>query len=216
VNINDGVNVKRFFVQSLLVSALVLSGYTLAQASSFQGKGILQIPTVAVATVTGTPAGPIATVRNNGEQDQINVRSGPGTIGYDIIGVLIVGQQVPALGRTPGGDWIEIAYPGVPGGVAWVYTPLVEVSSSLPIVEPPPTPTPRVTPTIDPTMAAQFQVDLPPTRLPTYTPPPPLNIPTFPAQSPASVSGRIPMGLVIIGMAVVGLFGTLISFLRGR
>ena len=207
---------KRFLVKGLLLIVLAVGCFILVQISGARAMGPAQIPTVAVATVTGTPQGPIATVRDNGEQDQINVRSGPGTIGYDIIGVLIVGQQVPALGRTPGGDWIQIAYPGVPGGVAWVYTPLVDVSSSLPIVEPPPTPTPRVTPTIDPTMAAQFLVDLPPTRLPTYTAPPALNIPTFPAQSPASVSGRIPMGLVIIGMAVIGIFGTLISFLRGR
>ena len=175
-----------------------------------------QIPTLAIPTVTGTPQGAIATVKNTGEQDQINVRSGPGTKGYEIIGVLIVGQQVPALGRSVGGDWIQIAYPGVPGNVGWVYVPLVDLNGSVPIVEPPPTPTPRVTPTIDPTLAAQFLVDIPPTRLPTFTAPAPVIRPTFEAAVQTTATSRIPMGFMIFGLALVGIFGTLISFLRGR
>jgi Bacterial SH3 domain len=177
---------------------------------------VAQVPTGSIPTVTGTPVEAIIIVQSNAEQDQVNVRSGPGTIGYDIVGVLAVGEQVPAIGQSPGGEWVEIVYPGVPDGVAWVYRPLVEVRGSLPIVEPPPTPTPRVTPTIDPTLAAQFLVQVPPTRLPTFTPPPPLRIPTFTSGSTGGVAGRLPMGFVIIGMAVLGIFGLLISFLRGR
>jgi hypothetical protein len=130
--------------------------------------------------------------------------------------VLIAGQQVPALGRSIGGDWIEIAYPGVAGGIAWVYSPLVTLVGSVPVVEPPPTPTPRTTPTVDPTLAAQFIVEIPPTRLPTYTPPGALVIPTFPAETLPGAPGRIPFGLVIVGLGVIGFFGLLISFLRGR
>ena len=174
-----------------------------------------QIPTVAVPTVTGSPVGPIVNVRRDADQDSINVRSGP-SAKYDIIGVLIVGQTAPAKGRTPGGDWIQIFYPGVPGSLGWVYSPLVNVSGSIPIVEPPPTPTPRTTPTVDPTLAAQFILELPPTRLPTFTAPPPLVIPTFASQPPQTVPGGIPMGIVVIGMAVLGVFGILISFLRGK
>lgn len=174
-----------------------------------------QIPTVAFPTVTGSPQGPTVNVRRDVDQDSINVRSGP-SAKYDIIGVLIVGQTTPAQGRTPGGDWIQIFYPGVPGSSGWVYSPLVSVSGSIPIVEPPPTPTPRTTPTVDPTLAAQFILELPPTRLPTFTPPPPLVIPTFASQPPQTVPGSIPMGIVVIGMAVLGVFGILISFLRGK
>ena len=172
-----------------------------------------QIPTVSVPTVTGSPQGPVVSVRRDADQDSINVRSGP-SAKYDIIGVLIVGQTVPANGRTPGGDWIQIFYPGVPGSTGWVYSPLVSVNGSIPIVEPPPTPTPRTTPTIDPTLAAQFVIEIPPTRLPTFTPPPPIAIPTFQAQLPQTVPAGIPMGIVIIGMAVLGVFGILISLLR--
>jgi hypothetical protein len=186
------------------------------RAESVLAEPLAQVPTGSIPTVTGTPIEAIIIVRSNAEQDQVNVRSGPGTIGYDIVGVLAVGEQAPAIGRSPGGDWVEIVYPGVQDGVAWVYSPLVEVRGSLPIVEPPPTPTPRVTPTIDPTLAAQFLVEIPPTRLPTFTPPPPLHIPTFTANSAGGVAGGLPMGFVIIGMAVLGVFGLLISFLRGH
>jgi len=100
--------------------------------------------------------------------------------------------------------------------VAWVYAPLVVPVGTLPIIEPPPTPTPRTTPTIDPTLAAQFIVEVPPTRLPTFTVPPPLALPTLVDPSGVGGTRRIPMGLLIVGLGVVGLFGTLISFLRSR
>lgn len=164
------------------------------------------------ATVTGTPEGPSIIV-----PEQVNVRLGPGT-DYDKVGVLIAGQEEPALGRSPGGEWIQIAYPGVPGNVAWVYAPFVVLESNrgLPIIEPPPTPTPRVTPTIDPTLAAQFNLgQAPPTRLPTFTPVEPVILPTF---EPAQIeqSRGLPPILAILGFFVVGLFGVVISFLRGR
>jgi len=174
-----------------------------------------QIPTGSIPTVTGTPFGAIAIVLDN-EQGFINVRGGPNAAAYDIVGVLVEGSQVPALGRSPGGEWIQIAYPGVPGGVAWVWSDLLEVRGALPVIEPPPTQTPRVTATIDPTLAAQFLVEAPPTRLPTFTEPPPLLQPTFPVDAPIATQGKVPMGLVIIGMAIIGIFGTLLSLLRGR
>jgi hypothetical protein len=198
-------------IMSCLWLALILLGYTSRASAKWQG----QIPTVAVPTVTSSPIGAIVTVTR--EYDQINVRGGPGGDGvYPIVGVLIAGQQVPALGRSAGGLWVQIAYPGGPGGVAWVYSPLVEVTGSLPIVEPPPTPTPKTTPTVDPTLAAQFIVEIPSTHLPTFTAPPPLANPTYPPEESFSGTGRVPMGLVIIGMGVIGLFGMAISLLRGR
>lgn len=196
-----------FWVTWLVLGTLVF------RASAVQARRLAQIPTVAIPTVTGTPPGAIAIVTM--EQDQINVRGGPST-DYPIVGVLIAGQQVPALGRSVGGDWVQIAYPGVSGGVAWVYSPLVTIQGSLSVVEPPPTPTPRTTPTIDPTLAAQFIIEIPPTRLPTFTPPGPLDIPSFSDANSVTTPARVPMGLIIVGMAVLGFFGLMISFLRGR
>ncbi|MDP2974741.1 MAG: hypothetical protein Q8N45_00880, partial [Anaerolineales bacterium] len=69
---------------------------------------------------------------------------------------------------------------------------------------------PRTTPTIDPTLAAAFSIPTTPTRLPTFTPPPPLVIPTF---TPAvSGGGSVPMGWVIFGLGLVGMVGLLLSF----
>jgi len=170
-----------------------------------------QAATVAMATVTGTPAGQFITVRL--DQTQINVRGGPGT-SYPKVGVLLSGQQAPAKGVSTGGDWIEIVYPGIPGGLAWVYSPLVDVSpGQLPVVEPPPTPTPLYTPTINPTLAAQFIVTSAPTRLPTFTPPPPLQIPTFQSKAPGAVS-KLPMGLLIIVTIAIGIFLGLVSLFQ--
>ena len=195
-----------------LIGLIIIIAF-LIKASAVQAETMIQIPTVAIPTVTSSPSGAIAIVTM--DQDQINVRGGPGT-DYPVVGVLIAGQQVPAIGRSVGGDWIQIIYVGGPAGVAWVYSPLVNVSGSLLIVAPPPTPTPRTTPTVDPTLAAQFIVEIPPTRLPTFTAPPPLFLPTIPAEQPNTSTGGVPTGLLIVGMGVVGLFGAVITILRGR
>jgi len=174
-----------------------------------------QQPTGVLPTVTGTPKGPVISVRPQ-EQDQVNVRAGPGTT-YPKVGVLIIGQQMPAKGRSVGGDWIMIEYPGVLGGIGWVYAPLVTLlGGEVPIVEPPPTPTPLHTPTIDPTLAARFIVTNVPTRLPTFTEPPPLILPTLSEGSTAGIGGGVPMGLVIIILAAGGIIVGLFSIAQGR
>ncbi len=206
---------RHFIITRILLLFFIITGILMVYVPLAKADQLYQIPTVAIPTVTGTPIGTVATVRTDIDQDQVNLRSGPST-NYDLVGVLIIGQEVPALGRTAGGDWVQIEYPGVQGGVAWVYSPLVNVSGNLPIIEPPPTPTPQTTPTIDPTLAAQFIVEIPPTRLPTFTPPPPLMIPTYEPQQTETDGVGIPMGFVIIGLGVVGIFGTFLSFLRGR
>ncbi len=209
---NSKIGLQRLI--NFIILCLVL--LSLMQFTLVQAEQPAQVPTGSIPTVTGTPVGAIALVLDS-EQGIVNVRSGPSTLDYDIIGVLVVGQEVPALGRSPVGDWVQIAYPGVTGGVAWIYSDLVQIRGTLPIIEPPATPTLQVTPTIDPTLAAQFLVEIPPTSKPTFTEPPPLSLPTLPSQTgKVETVSRIPMGLLIIGMAVVGLFGLLISFLGGR
>lgn len=202
-------------IVSILLVFLICIVFLFVSVVDAQADRFKQIPTVSIPTVTGTPVGAIAVVLDN-EQGFVNVRAGPSSVYYEIVGVLVEGDQVPALGRSPGGDWIQIAYPGVPGGVAWIWVDLVTVTGSLPVVEPPPTPTPQTTPTIDPTLAEQFLVEIPPTRLPTFTEPPSISIPTFQVEPEEPQQEGVPMGLIIIGMAVIGLFGTLISILRGR
>jgi hypothetical protein len=178
------------------------------------GSVYAQQPTGSIPTVTGTPAGPFVTVYS--DQKLIGVFAGPSSYSYGQIGLLLAGEKAPALGYSFDGEWIKIIYLGVPGNRGWVYAALVSISQfgSLPYVDSPPTALPRTTPTIDPTLAAAFQVPLNPTRLPTYTPPPPLQVPTYTPE--AGGRSGLPIGFVILGLAFIGIFGAVISFLRGR
>lgn len=206
--------VSPILIVSVLIFVLALAWWSPAQAGT-SPSGLFQLPTVNIPTVTGTPTGPMAVVVP-GNEPQINVRSGPGSL-YDRVGVLLMGQKVPAKGRSPKGEWILIEYPGVPGGQAWVSSIYVEIvpKVDLPIVEPPPTPTPAQTATIDPTLAAKFEITNAPTRLPTFTPPPPLQIPTFTVASQTPVAG-LPMGFIILGLASLGIFFGIVAFVQGR
>ena len=181
----------------------------------FAGDVIAQQPTVAIPTVTGTPEGVTAIVLLD-QPDPVNVRSGPGSF-FDKVGVLLPGQKVTVSGRSAGGDWVMIDYPGVPGNFGWVYSPLVYISpGELSIIEPPSTPTPEVTQTINPTLAAQFVTTPNPTRLTTFTPGDPLVIPTYEDTFSSSFMGGIPMGIIIILLAGLGGLLALFSFIRSR
>src|SRR5690606_22483474 len=148
----------------------------------------------------------------------IRVYAGPSSFDYPSIGVLLGNETAPAIGRARGReDWIQIRYPGVPNAVGWVYGPYVKLSPGalLPLVDVPPTPTPFSTPTIDPTLQAAFIGQETATRLPTFTPPPPLEQPIF-TDAAQSASASIPTGLLILILGLFGFMGAFISYLRGK
>jgi hypothetical protein len=181
---------------------------------SVKAENLQQQPTLLLPTVTGTPVG-VMVIVNLDQPDPINVRSGPGVL-YNLIGVLLPGQKVPALGKSAGGDWVLIQYQGVQGGQGWVYAPVISLTpGDLQIIEPPPTPTVAVTQTIDPTLAAQFIQTPIPTRLATFTPSSSLVIPTYTDYS-SSTSGALPMGLVIILLMGIGILIGLFTIFQGR
>ena len=152
-----------------------------------------------------TPTGIFVTVTYS---DPINVRSGPSTVNYPIVAQLNPGEVVPALGISPGREWIQITHSG---GTGWVYASYVSISGGeLRIVEPPPTPTPPVTATIDPTLAAAFNVQPTETRLPTFTPPPPLEVPQFTDSTGPSLGVS---GIFIVVLGLLGGIGLLASYL---
>ena len=204
---------SRFWLKLSLWTLLLIGAIMLLLGSPTTERVQAQQPTGDIPTVTGTPSGALVTV--NQDQDFVNVRSGPSSYFYPRVGVLVTGQSAPALGRSPGGDWILIGYTGVPGNVGWIYAPNVSLAAQnfLPVVDAPPTPTPLATPTIDPTLAAAFIAPETPTRLPTFTPPAPLVIPTFVDETQQDAT-RIPMGLVIFALMLVGGLGALISLVR--
>ena len=201
----------------ILTWILALFGITLLGLFDPERPSVLaQQPTGSVATVTGTPTGP--TIKVDSSIDQIRVFAGPSSFDYPAIGVLLGNEIAPAIGRAKGReDWIQIRYPGVSGSVGWVYGLYVSLSPGalLPIIELPPTPTPLSTPTINPTLEAAFIGQQTPTRLPTYTPPPTLDLPLF-TDTNSSPATSIPIGLLILGLGLFGFFGAVISYLRGR
>ncbi len=145
-----------------------------------------------------------------------------------VIGILLLGlfdpgkpmvlaQQptgsIPTVTGTPEGPIITV-YQNYP--VIHVYAgPSTFPGAILPIIEVPATPTPFSTPTIDPTLAAAFIGQQTPTRLPTFTPPPPLDRPSF-SDVPNTSATNIPAGLLILSLGLFGFFGAVISYLRGR
>jgi len=151
-------------------------------------------------------------------EPQINVRMGPGSAVYPIVGQLLKGATAPALGRSPGGDWVQIEFPGAPNNKGWVYSPLVSVSppGMLQIVEPPPTPVPPPTSTIDPTLAAQFTVNPTATRLPTFTPAPARTMPVYTNPPVDLARSPIPMAGIIIALGLIGLSGLISSLFAQR
>jgi uncharacterized protein YraI len=173
------------------------------------GIGMLSAPGPAVAyQEAATPAGVIITVTYT---DPINVRSGPSTTLYPIIGQLNPGATAQALGVSPAREWVLIAFPGGVNGTGWVYAAYVSVSGGeLQVAESPPTPSPAVTNTVDPTLAAQFTIQPTRTRLPTFTPPAPLTMPQYEDKSPAT--NRV-FGIFIVGLGVLGALGLIVSFL---
>lgn len=179
------------------------------------GEPLAQQPTGVLPTVTSTPRGVYVVVNPITATDtQINVRAGPSAL-TEKVGVLLINQEANAIGRY--GDWVQIEYQGVPGGKAWVFGNYVTIyGGTLPLVEPPPTSTPNVTKTVDPTLAAQFLITLDATRLPTFTEPAPLEIPTYVVGGDSAAVGNLPMGLVIIGLGALGIFLGVIALISGR
>ena len=117
-------------------------GFLLTLYASPEFTVVAQQPTGSIPTVTGTATGMI--VRVNLDLEIVNVYSGPRSYLYPSVGILLVGQQVPALGISEDNNWIQVYYPGVPGSVAWVYGPYVTIikTGRLPVIPAPNTPTP--------------------------------------------------------------------------
>jgi len=148
--------------------------------------------------------------------EPINVRGGPSTVYYPIVGRVFPGDVFPALGVSPGHEWVQVAYPDAPGGVGWLYAIYVRVDGGeLHVVEPPPTSTPIATATINPTFAAAFVFQPTSTRPPTFTPPPALEIPQFGDETVARPTG-IARGWLAIGLLSLGIFSYLVSFVFYR
>ncbi|MBI3360706.1 MAG: SH3 domain-containing protein [Chloroflexi bacterium] len=196
-----------------IASALILLALSVLLFRPVAASPLLQLPTETLRP-SPTLGGPFVEAI-----ERVNLRTGPGT-DYDLIGVLIAGQPAAALGRSPGGTWIEVYYPGAPNSKAWVFADLVKLNGTtrdkLPTVEPPPTPTLQATPTLGANLTVGAPTPGGPTHVPSYTPPPPYIEPTFlPAEGVTERAG-FPPALLIIGLFLLGMIGLLGSFFRLR
>jgi len=107
---------KRFWFKGL-IGILTVAGLGLAALLSPARAGAFQ--------QASTPAGILVTVIY---AEPINVRSGPSTVFYPIIGQLQPGDVVPASGVSPGRDWVQISFAGGANGVGWIYAAFVTIS----------------------------------------------------------------------------------------
>jgi len=210
-SIRKGKKIRLFVIFSLifLFGALLFFGFSMNRAAAQQLD--TETPT---ASMVGTPSGAYITVTYI---EPINVRTGPSSFDYPVIGSIPVGGTATAIGRSPAGEWIEILFQVGPRGTGWVYSANVSLSPSalLPIVEPPPTPTPLLTLTLNPTFVAAFQTLPTSTHLPTFTPPPSLVFPTF--TNPATPSsGRAITTWVIVVMGFIGIAGIAFTSFKRR
>lgn len=103
------------------------------------GKGWV---TAEFVVTTGEPIVPVvggAGVNPNGDhvaiiQQQLNVRSGPGT-SFNSIGTLNARDVVTLTGKDASGTWLQIVFAAGPDGLGWVNAAFVQASvDSLPIV----------------------------------------------------------------------------------
>ena len=154
----------------------------------------------------------------NSDQAQVNVRSGPNSYLYGKVGVLLTFESAPAIGRSPGGDWIQISCPAAYGGSGWVYAANVTLTASaeLPVVAIPVTVTPEITSTVDPALAAAFPPAQPTAaRLPTFTPAVSQPIPAF-TDAPVMPLQNNLNGILILAAAALGAIILLVSFFIRR
>ena len=111
--------------------------------------------TAPVSRSTNTPVPPTATPvvvpHFTVNSEQVNVRTGPGTV-FSIIGTVEQGDRFDIGGRNVAGDWLEFCC--VNGQRGWIYAPLLTLSqevASIPLAEnipaaPAPTNTPAPAP----------------------------------------------------------------------
>ena len=190
---------KRFWFKTIL-GALAVAGLGVGTLfSAKQAEAYQDAP---------TPSGVYVTVTYS---DSINIRGGPSTVHYPVVGRLAPGDILPALGVSRGREWVQVAYPPAPGGVGWVYAIYVTVAGGeLLVVEAPATQTPLVTATIDATLAAAFNIQPTASRMPTFTPPPPLTVPQFTEVSTPR-DAMVAPGIFVISLLIIGASGLLVS-----
>lgn len=158
----QSVRIKLFIVA--LVTVLFSFGLATGAAgasSSLQQAATLTPTSGQIILPTATPTligGPTATPSRTPTLvpvlaeaiGEANLRSGPG-LDFDLVGTLSAGNPVPVIGRSVRFPWLLVLWQDAPGGQAWVFEQLVQITGDITTV---PIVTEPAPPTIDPTLAA--------------------------------------------------------------
>lgn len=100
---------------------------------TMQPTGVLTA-TVTVENPIPTPSGQSQIVINNKNNvTSVNLRSCP-SVTCAVVGEILIGQQVQAIGMVSDGSWIQVVYLSSPDRTAWAYGELVTISGDLPPV----------------------------------------------------------------------------------
>lgn len=81
----------------------------------------------AAEAAEAAPAEPANTVVTLTIEQDMNVRTGPGT-NYPVAGPGPAGSTAPVIGRNSDGSWLQVEYPPGSGSKGWLYTDLVAVT----------------------------------------------------------------------------------------
>jgi uncharacterized protein YraI len=106
-----------------------------AHPEAVDGKGwvtaqYITLPSPTDVPVIGGSTGPLAVV-----QQQINVRSGPGTA-FNSLGTLKPQDVLSLTGKNPNGAWLQIDFPTGPEGKGWINAAFVQAQGTegLPVI----------------------------------------------------------------------------------
>lgn len=130
--VNAGIAQARELHAQYDIEMARLLGFTLA---------VPPTPTPAGATPESNTLPPTATLHStalvtNPGPNSVNLRSAPDISALES-GSLDVLASTTAIGKSANEQWIQVAVPGQPGQVAWVFAPLVQLSvpiAQLPVV----------------------------------------------------------------------------------
>ena len=113
------------FYNSLAMPVIDSGESAPAEAAVTDSPAAQETPVDTPIPATPTPNTPYGTTTA-----QINARSGPAA-SFQVYGLIDKDQRVNILGQTLNGLWLQIEYPSVPSGVAWVSSQYVKLNSNI-------------------------------------------------------------------------------------
>ena len=110
---------------NLLATPVDKEGEAPAESAATEAPVVEETPVEAPVAATPTADKPYGTTLA-----QINARSGPAA-SFESYGLIEANERVNIIGQTLNGLWLQIEYPSVPAGVAWVSSQYVKVMSDI-------------------------------------------------------------------------------------